>query len=134
MVSRGPPSAFAYWSACRNEPGPPSFVFVTSNVVAPGVTVVTANTVLFAGFGSDVVAAMPAIVVTVPPARVWASTPIEADAPLASVPSWHVTRPRSSVQVPTAGVADRNVMVAPNATVTCTFVTGSGLLFDTFTA
>jgi hypothetical protein len=86
IVSRGPLS-FAWTIARRSDPGPPSFVLVTTSVLAPGVTVIDVNAALFAGFGSDVVAVTPAVLFRTPPESARRTTEYVAVAPLASVPS-----------------------------------------------
>ena len=60
IVSRGPGS-FDSKMAWKSDPGPLSFVLVTTSVLAPGVMVVSANAALFAGFGSAVVPVTPAL-------------------------------------------------------------------------
>ena len=52
MRSTSPVSAFESRMACRSDPGPLSFVFVTRIVRPIAVTVVVTVRLLFAGFGS----------------------------------------------------------------------------------
>ena len=128
IVSRGPGS-FASKMAWKSDPGPLSFVLVTTSVLAPGVMVVSTNAALLAGLGSAVVPVTPALLDSVPPARGRTTTVIAA-VPVLRVPSGHVRRVRSMMQLPDPPTLTRSA-IEPHEKSSCTPVAGFGPLFVT---
>ena len=130
IVSRGPLS-FDWTIAWRSDPGPLSFVLVTTSVLAPGVMVVSTNAVLLVGLGSAVVPVTPARLDRVPPDR-GRKTTVIADVPALRVPSEHadVRRVRSMMQLSDPPTLTRSA-IEPHEKSSCTPVAGFGPLFVT---
>ena len=101
-------------------------MFVTTSVLAPGVTVVEAKAALLAGSGSDVVPVTPAVARRVPPERGSTSIANAETAPMASVPSWQVTRFPTTLQLAGDPPIATNSALGPNAKSSCTPVAGFG--------
>ena len=88
MMSAGPPSRLANPIASRSDPGPVALALVTTNVLAPGVTVVRScgrviGRIRIGRQRRD----SPRARVPVPPAIARATTSMSTVAPLSSVPS-----------------------------------------------
>ena len=91
-------------------------------------TVVEADALLFAEFGSDSFAEALAVSVSVPVAEVLTAIATEALEPLANVPRLQVTEP---LQVPWLGVEEINVTPEGRESERVTPVAGEGPLFIT---
>jgi len=94
-------------------------------------TLVSSESVLFSGLGSNAVDETEAVLVIVPAALGFTTMSIVAEDPFVIVPRLHVTVPPDSVQEPWLGVAETNVTVGGNVSVTSTSEAASGPLLMT---
>ena len=100
-------------------------VFVTARSAA-GLTVVEAVAVLLLETGSLTLDETVAVLLIVPVDCGRPLIVIDAPAPSATVPSWHVTVPLACEQLPCEGVAESKVIPAGRVSVTCTSVASRG--------
>lgn len=105
-------------------------MFTTSVRGPPATTVVVVVTELFAVLGSVLAVVTVAEGVSTPTAVGVTTMLTEALAPLATVPSTHVTVV-VPLQEPSEALAETSVTLAGNVSVTVTFAAASGPRFDT---